>query len=87
MQVAFSGALHWGASSQVRPNYTYLKREPLKREALFLVRVTGVAVCGGLALHTIRSVVNSLALLAKNSPPDCFLYARSLLRFDPTIHI
>ncbi len=49
------------------------------------------AVCYGIALHTIARRPHTLCavpaslLLAKNSPPDCFLYAQTFIMFAPPV--
>ena len=51
---------------------------------VFMVGVKGFAVCFSFASHTNRSATQRYAfgtrlpLLAKNSPPDCFLNAQTL---------
>ena len=43
-----------------------------------LVTRTGIAVCGGCALHTIWPRLVRSALAAKNSVPHCFFNAATL---------
>lgn len=58
----------------------------------FLVRVTGLAVCYGFALHTNGSVtvanatVPTSPLFAKNSPPDCFINAKTFSGSSPVLY-
>ena len=66
------------------------KKQGANAPCFFMAERMGFGVCCGCALHTVGSAtemlrisVPALPLFAKNSPPGCFFYAKTLSGSNP----